>query len=89
MEKNHEKVKELGFETALQTSLVDCIRTNFLRVIGQKFSDIEKEKKDFVGEISELKKLVISLKDERDKLKKTLNELSVENCKSNVKLLIK
>ena len=90
MEKYHEKVKELGFETALQTSPMDCIRTNFLlRVIGQKFSDIEKENKAFVGEIAELKKLVISLKDEWDKLKKNLDELSVENSKSNVKLLIK
>jgi len=88
METYHEKVKELGFETAL-TSLVDCIRTNFLRVIGQKFSDIEKENKAFIGEIAELKKLAISLIDERDKLKKSLDELSVENSKSNVKLLIK
>jgi len=90
MEKYHEKVKELGFETALQTSLVDSIHKNFLlRVIGQKFSDIEKENKAFVEEIAELKKLLIGLKDERDKLKKTLDELNVENSKSNVKLPIK
>ncbi|AES99826.2 hypothetical protein MTR_5g085150 [Medicago truncatula] len=93
MEKYHEKVKELGFETALQTSLVDSTHKNFLlRVIGQKFSDIEKENKAFVEEIAELKKLVISLKDEWDKLKKTLDELNVlnvESSKSNVKLQIK
>ena len=89
MEKYHEKVKELGFEKALQTSLVDCIRKNFFHVIQQKFSDIEKENKAFVGEIAELKKLAISLIDERDKLKKSLNELSMENSKSNNKLLIK
>jgi len=77
MEKYHEKVKELGFEKALQTSLEDCIRTTFfLRVIGKKFSDIEKENKAFVEEIAELKKLTNSLKDERDKLKKSLEDLS-------------
>lgn len=86
VEKYHEKVKELGFEKALQTSLEDCIRSTFLLlVIGKKFSDIEKENKAFVEEIAELKNLMISLKDERDNLKKSLEELSVESSASNVK----
>jgi predicted RNase H-like nuclease (RuvC/YqgF family) len=103
-EKLHEKVKELGLERELQNSLADCIRMTFiLRVIGRMFGDIEKENKAFVGEITELKKLITSLKDERDKLKKTLEESIVEksqlvareknlieeNSKCNVKVLIK
>ncbi|WJX40405.1 hypothetical protein P8452_27883 [Trifolium repens] len=77
--------------------------TFILRVIGRMFGDIEKENKAFVGEITELKKLITSLKDERDKLKKTLEESIVEksqlvareknlieeNSKCNVKVLIK
>ncbi|CAJ2653618.1 unnamed protein product [Trifolium pratense] len=103
-EKFHEKVKELGLERELQNSMADCIRLTFLlRVIGGMFGDSEKENKAFVGEIMELKKLMNSLKNERDKLKKTLEESIVEksslvargknlieeNYKCNVKLLIK
>lgn len=89
MEKYHEKVKELELESALQTSLADCFRTTFLlRVIGRKFGDMEKEKKTYVGEITELKKKLseseknmaqmTSLKDELNKLKKTLEESNLE-----------
>lgn len=58
-EKFQEKVKELRLEKVLQTSLTDSIRMTFLLgVMGQKFGDIEKENKAYVGEITELKKML-------------------------------
>jgi len=78
-EMHHEKAKELGLQRALQTNLADCIHTTLLlRIIGRMFGDFEKEYKALVGEIAELKKLIIRLKDQRNKLKKTLKVSSFE-----------
>lgn len=84
----NEKSKELGLQRALQTSLADCIRTMLLlRIIGKMFGDFEKEYKALVEEIAELKKLMIRLKDEQNKLNKTLKESSFE--KNELKAEIK
>jgi hypothetical protein len=90
-EKFHEKVEELGLEKELQNSMANCIRMSFLlRVIGRMFGDIEKENKAFVAEITELKKLTTSLKDERNKLKKTLeksHKVTVDKLKAEIEEL--
>ncbi|GAU29988.1 hypothetical protein TSUD_160730 [Trifolium subterraneum] len=89
--KFHEKVKELGLERELQNNMADCIRMTFLLcVIGRMFVDIENENKAFVGEITELKKLTTSLKDERNKLKKTLekcHKVTVDKLKAEIEEL--
>ncbi|GAU14387.1 hypothetical protein TSUD_249270 [Trifolium subterraneum] len=71
--------------------MANCIRMSFLlRVIGRMFGDIEKENKAFVAEITELKKLTTSLKDERNKLKKTLeksHKVTVDKLKAEIEEL--
>ncbi|WJX17740.1 hypothetical protein P8452_07617 [Trifolium repens] len=91
-EKFQEKVEDLDLETILQTSLTDSVRSNFrLRVLAGKFRDMEKKNKTYVADISELQKKLsenernyaemTSLKDELNKLKKSLEESSVEKSR--------